>query len=132
MSKRIVTYIFLLVSVVVFSQTDKQKQLEAKKAQIQKQIVNFREMLQSEQSKEKSILEKIEEQRIKINLTEALIRTTQEQEKLLEKDISANEKEITILNNELEALKADYAQMIVKSYEDRKSTRLNSSHVRIS
>lgn len=119
MSKRIVTYIFLLVSVVVFSQTDKQKQLEAKKAQIQKQIVNFREMLQSEQSKEKSILEKIEEQRIKINLTEALIRTTQEQEKLLEKDISANEKEITILNNELEALKADYAQMIVKSYESR-------------
>lgn len=119
MSKRIVTYIFLLVSVVAFSQTDKQKQLEAKKAQIQKQIANFREMLQSEQSKEKSILEKIEEQRIKINLTEALIRTTQEQEKLLEKDISANEKEITILNNELEALKADYAQMIVKSYESR-------------
>ena len=82
MSKRIVTYIFLLVSVVVFSQTDKQKQLEAKKAQIQKQIANFREMLQSEQSKEKSILEKIEEQRIKINLTEALIKTTKEQEQL--------------------------------------------------
>ncbi len=119
MSKRIITYIVLLISAIAFSQTDKQKQLEAQKAQIQKQIANYKEMLQSEQSKEKSVLEKIEEQRTKIRLTEALIKTTQEQEKLLEKDILANEKEISILNAELESLKADYAQMIIKSYESR-------------
>lgn len=119
MSKRILTYLFLLVSVVVFSQTEKQKQLEAQKSQIQKQIANFRELIKSEENKEKSVLDKITESQTKIRLTEALIKTTQEQESLLEKDISANEKEITTLNDELETLKADYARMIVKSYESR-------------
>src|SRR5690554_2207383 len=141
MLKRVITYIVLFVSVVSFSQTDKQKQLEAQKAQIQRQIANFRDLLRSEQNKEKSVLEQLEEQRTKIRLTEALIKTTKEQENLLQRAISSNEKQINLLTKELEELKADYAQMIVKSYEtgseqsraiDRKSTRLNSSHVRIS
>lgn len=119
MLKRVVTYLFLLVSVVVFSQTEKQKQLEAQKIQIQKQIANFQELLKSEQNKEKSVLDKITESQTKIQLTEKLIKTTREQEQVLTKEISTNEKEIAKLTKELEALKADYAQMIVKSYEAR-------------
>jgi len=117
MLKRVITYIVLFVSVVSFSQTDKQKQLEAQKAQIQRQIANFRDLLRSEQNKEKSVLEQLEEQRTKIRLTEALIKTTKEQENLLQRAISSNEKQINLLTKELEELKADYAQMIVKSYE---------------
>lgn len=119
MLKRVITYIFLFVSVVGFTQTDKQKQLEAQKAQIQRQIANFRDLLKSEQNKEKTVLEQLQEQRTKISLTEALIKTTKEQENLLQRDISANEKQIAALTKELEELKADYAQMIVKSYETR-------------
>ncbi len=119
MSKRIVTYLFLLVSVVAFSQTEKQKQLEAQKAQIQKQIANFRELIKSEENKEKPILEQLEQQRIKIRLTEDLVKTAKEQENLLSKEIAVNEKQIAELSKELNALKADYAQMIVKSYETR-------------
>lgn len=118
MFRRIFIYIFLLASVVAFAQpSEQQKQLEAQKAQILKQISNFRDLLQSEQTKEKSVLEQLEEQRTKIRLTENLLKTTKEQENLLSREISANEKQIAELTKELEKLKADYAEMIVKSYE---------------
>lgn len=118
MYKRILTYLFLLVSVVVFAQpSEKQRQLEAQKAQILKQISNFRDLLKSEENKEKPVLERLNEQQTKIRLTENLIKTTQEQENLLSREISINEKQIAELTKELEKLKADYAEMIVKSYE---------------
>ncbi len=119
MSKRFLIYLFLLVSVVAFSQTEKQKQLEAQKAQIQKQIAKLRDLHKSEETKEKSVLERLEEQRIKIRLTEDLIKTATEQENLLSKEISGNEEQIAELTKELDVLKSDYAQMIVKSYETR-------------
>lgn len=117
MTKRYITYIFLFISFATFSQIDRQRQLEQQKNQILKQIENFRSLLSSEQSKEKSVLDKITEQQTKIRLTENLIETTREQERLLVRDISQNEKQIAILAKELETLKADYAEMIVKSYE---------------
>lgn len=119
MFRRLILYIFLIISAFAFSQTEKQKQLEAQKAQIQKQIAVFRELLQSEQSKEKSVLERLQEQKTKIELTEDLIKNTRAQETLLAKEIKVNEKSINQLTKELEALKADYAKMIVKSYESR-------------
>lgn len=119
MLRRIFIFLFLIGSLTTFAQNDKQKQLEAQKAQILKQIASFKEMLANEQSKEKSLLDKIEEQRTKIRLTENLIKTTQQQENLLDRDIRVNQEEINLLNKELDALKADYASMIVKSYENR-------------
>src|SRR5690606_14539268 len=119
MFRYIYIYIFLFISAAAFSQIDKQRQLEAQKAQILKQITNFRELLKSEQSKEKTVLEQLQEQRTKIRLTENLIKTTREQEKLLTNEIRTNEKQIDQLTKELEALKADYARMIVMSYEAR-------------
>lgn len=110
---------FLLFSLLSFSQIDKQKELEQQKVQIQKQLRNFQELLEAEKSKEKSTLDKIQEQQTKIRLTEKLIKTTKQQEALLARDIAKNEKELKALAKELEALKADYAQMIVRSYETR-------------
>ncbi|MFA7444419.1 MAG: peptidoglycan DD-metalloendopeptidase family protein [Flavobacteriaceae bacterium] len=111
--------IFLLFSLLSFSQIDKQKELEQQKVQIQKQLRNFQELLEAEKSKEKSTLDKIQEKQTKIRLTEKLIKTTKQQEALLAKDIAKNEKELKALAKELEALKADYAQMIIRSYETR-------------
>lgn len=119
MSRRFILYIFLIISAFAFSQTEKQKQLEAQKAQIQKQIAVFKELLQTEQTKEKSILERLQEQNTKINLTENLVKNTREQEALLSKEIKVNERNINQLSKELDSLKADYAKMIVKSYESR-------------
>ena len=111
--------IFLLFTLVSFSQVDKQKELEQQKAQIQKQLRNFQELLEVEKTKEKSTLDKIQEQQTKIRLTEKLIKTTKQQEALLAKDIAKNERELAALAKELKALKADYAQMIIRSYETR-------------
>jgi septal ring factor EnvC (AmiA/AmiB activator) len=111
--------IFLLFSLLSFSQIDKQKELEQQKIQIQKQLRNFQELLEAEKSKEKSTLDKIQEQQTKIRLTEQLIKTTKQQEALLAKDITKNERELAALAKELETLKADYAQMIIRSYETR-------------
>jgi septal ring factor EnvC (AmiA/AmiB activator) len=119
MSRYRLSIIFLLFTLVSFSQIDKQKELEQQKAQIQKQLRNFQELLEVEKTKEKSTLDKIQEQQTKIRLTEQLIKTTKQQEALLAKDIAKNEKELAALAKELAALKADYAQMIIRSYETR-------------
>lgn len=117
--QRIIVIFFLIVSCFAFAQKDKQKQLENEKAKIQKQIANFMELLKGEQNKEKPILEKLEEQRTKIRLTEKLIRTTREQDKLLSAEIAENQKQIDNLAKEIETLREDYANMIVKSYNTR-------------
>jgi len=119
MFSRIFVYIFVCVSVVGFSQKNNQKQLETQKQQILTQIANFKELLQSEQNREKTILEQIEEQQIKINLTQSLIKTTRQQEYLLSHEIAVNQKQIQQLSQELDSLKADYARIIVRSYQTR-------------
>lgn len=104
---------------VSWSQSDKQQKLEERKEQIQKEIQNFRNLLNNEKSKEKSVLTKIVEQNTKIKLTEKLISTTQQQEKLLNDGIYVNQLAVNKLTGELEILKQDYAKMIVKSYKSR-------------
>ncbi|WP_227871670.1 murein hydrolase activator EnvC family protein [Flavobacterium kingsejongi] len=104
---------------VSWSQSDKQQKLEERKEQIQKEIQNFRNLLNNEKSKEKSVLTKIVEQNTKIKLTEKLINTTQQQEKLLNDGIYINQLAVNKLTGELEILKQDYAKMIVKSYKSR-------------
>lgn len=104
---------------VSWSQSDKQQKLEERKEQIQKEIQNFRNLLNNEKSKEKSVLTKIVEQNTKIKLTEKLISTTQQQEKLLNDGIYINQMAVNKLTGELEILKQDYAKMIVKSYKSR-------------
>src|SRR5690554_2252420 len=107
MFRRLILYIFLIISAFAYSQTEKQKQLEAQKAQIQKQIAVFKELLKTEQNKEKSILERLQEQNTKIILTENLVNNTKEQEALLSKEIKVNERNIAQLSKEIDLLKAD-------------------------
>ena len=55
----------------------------------------------------------------KIKLKETLIQTTEKQTQLLSNDMQANELKIDRLDNELNLLKVDYAEMILKSYKSR-------------
>ena len=70
-----------------FSQTQQEK-LEARKAQIQKEISAFKELLQTEKKKERSVLSEIAAQKARIRLSERLISTTAKQKRILEKVIS--------------------------------------------
>ena len=101
-----------------FSQTQQEK-LEARKEQIQKEISAFKNLLQTEKKKERSVLSEISAQKARIRLSERLITTTAKQKRLLDDNIYLNQLEINKLNRELKVLKEDYAKMIVKSYKSR-------------
>ncbi|AWM13785.1 peptidoglycan DD-metalloendopeptidase family protein [Flavobacterium sp. NRK F10] len=116
---RILALLVFFYSIVTFAQSKEQKQLEQQKIQIQKEIAAFKELLQTEKKKEKSVLSQIEEQKARIRLSEKLISTTARQKRLLEDDIYLTQLEINKLNRELKVLKEDYAKMIVKSYKSR-------------
>ena len=119
MPKIILTFLFLLMTSAMWSQTDAQRQLEERKEQLQKEIAAARNALNSEKKKEKSVISQITQQTAKIKLQEKLIATTEKQAKLLSDDIYTNQLKINALKKELEVLKKDYSKMIVKSYKSR-------------
>ena len=96
-----------------------QEQLEERKLKIQLEIQEKEELLKSVKSKEKSIVSQLMIQKEKIGLKEKLIKTTEKQTKLLSNDIYTNQLKINQLNRELEQLRKDYAEMILKSYKSR-------------
>lgn len=119
MKKYFLLIIFLSCSISAWSQTDDQKKLEERKARLLEQIKQNERMLKETTQKEKSVINVIQQQNAKIELRQRLIQTTEKQAKLLTDDIYVNQLKINKLNRELEALKEDYANMIVKSYKSR-------------
>ena len=103
----------------MWSQAPTQEQLEERKAKIQLEIQEKEQLLQSMKSKEKTVVSQLLIQKEKIGLKEKLIKTTEKQTKLLSNDIYVNQLKINQLNRDLEQLRKDYAEMILKSYKSR-------------
>ena len=112
------TLLFMMMTSLMWSQTQQQK-LEQRKAQILKEIKINEDLLKAVSSKEQSVTNQIIIQDNKIKLKEQLIHTTERQTKLLNDDIYKNQLQINLLKKELDELKEDYSQMIVKSYKSR-------------
>lgn len=116
-----------LVLVLVFStfsselcaQTSEQKALEAKRAQLQKEIREMNRLLSEEKAEKGNVLEQMELLDQKINMRQELIRVTNRQSNLLNRQINANVRKISKLREDLELLKEDYAKLIVSSYQQR-------------
>ncbi|MCB0443705.1 MAG: peptidase M23, partial [Flavobacterium sp.] len=119
MIKTVLTFIVILSSSFLWAQSDAQKKLEKRKEQLLEEIRVNERILQENRKKEKSIVNVIQQQKAKIELREKLIQTNEKQAKLLNDDIYTNQLKINKLKRELEALKEDYANMIVKSYKSR-------------
>ncbi len=118
MPKQIVTFVLILMSTFMWAQTEQEK-LEQRKAQLQEEIRAQERLLQSQEMKQKSVTTIIEQQKEKIKLREKLISTTEKQANILKNDMYINQLAINKLNRDLDALKKDYAEMIVKSYKSR-------------
>ena len=118
MPKPIYILLFFLLSSLSFSQLT-QEQLEARKEKLQQEILEKEQQLQSVKKKEKSVVKLLQIQGEKIGLKEKLINTTEKQTKVLGNNMYINQIEINRLKKELVILKADYAEMIVKSYKSR-------------
>ena len=110
---------FLLSSMSVVAQSDKQKKLEAQRQQILKEIKQFQSFLLGKKKEQKSEITLIEDLNYKVQRRQNLIRITNEQANLLTREISVNQQEITSLRAQLQELKDDYAAMIVKSYKSK-------------
>lgn len=108
-----------LISFLSSAQDSKQEKLEQQKAQIQKEIAAYKSLFNEEKKKEKSALGQLSQQKVRIQLSQKLINTTEKQKALLEDNIYLKQLEINKLSKELSILKEDYAKMIVKSYKSR-------------
>lgn len=119
MKTKIIIFLFVLSSAISWAQNNKQQELEAKKENIIKQILQYNGLLNVEKKKEKSVLTEIKEKEARIRLSKKLISTNENQVKYIANDIAKNQKLIKSLTKELEILKADYSSMIVKAYKSR-------------
>lgn len=111
--------LFFCLATPMWSQQPTQEELEQRKIKIQLEIQEKEKLLQSVKSKEKSVVSQLLIQKEKIGLKEKLIRTTEKQTKLLSNDIYVNQLKINQLNRDLEQLRKDYSEMILKSYKSR-------------
>jgi len=119
MPKLFFSLLFFCFALPMWSQPPTQEELEQRKAKIQQEILEKQEQLNLMKTKEKSVVGQLLIQKEKIGLKEKLIRTTEKQTKLLSNDIYINQLKINQLNRDLEQLRKDYAEMILKSYKSR-------------
>ncbi|OEK06141.1 peptidase M23 [Flavivirga aquatica] len=112
-------FVFLLCNTLAFSQNNKQKELETRRQELRREIQKINELRVENKSKEKSQLSLIEDFNYKISVLSNLIKVTNQQANLLTREINSNQKKITVLRDELKALKEDYAAMVVKSYKSK-------------
>lgn len=106
-----------LMSFAAFSQT--RKQLENQRKKYKSEIVKLNRLLFNEVKKEKNALEDLKDINQKIKVRNKLINTINLEAKVLSKEIKTNERKIEKLNKNLADLKADYAEMIYKSYKSK-------------
>lgn len=114
--------VFLLVCLSMggaYGQSAEQKKLEAQKERLQKEIKQINSLLSQQRKERKSVLEELEDLNQKIRVRRELVKVTNQQANLINRQINDNLNEITSLRAQLKALKADYAAMIKKSYRSR-------------
>ena len=110
---------FLFCSTVIFSQSNKQEELEARRQELRLEIQKINQLRLENKSKEKSQLTLIQDFNHKIKVLDNLIKVTNQQANLINRDINYNQRKITSLRSELKVLRADYAEMMVKSYKSK-------------
>ena len=127
-----ITYRFLLVLAMglgttlgAFAQTNEQKALEIKREKLQSEIRDINRLLFAEKKERGNVLDQMEALDQKINVRQELIRVTNQQSNLLNRQINANIRNISKLRDDLETLKKEYGNIIQKSYQNKsKQSRL--------
>jgi septal ring factor EnvC (AmiA/AmiB activator) len=102
-----------------FSQSKKQQELEERRRELRQEIQQIGVLLFEGKKEQKSVLSVVEDLDFKIKVRKNLIKITNQQANLLTREISSNQTKISKLRDKLKVLKADYAEMIVKSYKSR-------------
>ena len=118
-------YHIVIVLIAFFSlqfisaQTGEQRALEAKRARLQNEIKEINRLLFAERKQEGSVLEQMEGLDKRINVRQELIRVTNQQSNLLNRQINVNIRSISKLREDLRLLKEEYAELVRRSYQNR-------------
>ena len=110
---------FFILPALTFAQTEEQRSLEAKREKLQSEIRDINRLLFAKKKERGSVLDQMEALDKKITVRQQLIRVTNQQSNLLNRQINVNIKKISKLRSDLETLKEDYGLMIQKSYQNR-------------
>src|SRR5690606_23789159 len=102
-----------------FGQSEEQLELEARKERLQDEISRFNMLLSQKKKEKTTVLEDVEDLDRKIRMRKELIKVTNDQTNLLSRQINNNINKISKLRDDLKELKADYAEMIKKSYRSK-------------
>ncbi len=102
-----------------FSQSSKQKELELRRTELQREIQQITTLLFAGKKEQKSVFSIVEDLNFKIQKRKNIISITNQQANLLTREINTNQAKISKLRLKLKSLKDDYANMIVKSYKSR-------------
>ncbi len=120
----LVLFTFLLfLSASSFAQS--RQELEKQRLKLQKEIKEINTLLFKSQKKEKTLLSDLSDLVKRIGIRTELINTINEETRQLTLEIQENERQVKMLEDRLEALKKDYANMVVQSYKSKaKNSRL--------
>jgi len=116
-------FLFLILNLfyggIAYGQTSEQKALEEKRARLQNEIKEINRLLFAEKKEKGNVLDQMENLDQKINVRQQLIRVTNQQSNLLNRQINTNIRSITKLRENIKELKLEYAAMIQKSYQNK-------------
>ncbi|WP_213521016.1 peptidoglycan DD-metalloendopeptidase family protein [Nonlabens sp.] len=119
MKKHIYLLLLLLLCFAFAKAQSEKAALEERKAKIQQEINQFDRLLKNVRKEEKTMVLLVETIDKKISRTQEIINLTNKQANTLTRNIKANAAEIKKLEVEIKALKAEYAEMIVKAYKSK-------------
>lgn len=113
----ILLMLFIATSGNLFAQN--KKDLEAKKAALQKEISLTNKLLNETKKNKELTIDELLKLKSKINARVELISAINQEIKLVNKQISTNQNGISSLQNELEKLKQEYAKMIYYAFKNK-------------
>lgn len=117
--KLIYAVLFLSFTFGFSQEEDKQKKLQEQKEKLQEEIRQKEKLLGEQKKKEKNVTVVLVQKKEQIGLQQKLINTTEKQKKVLKNSMYINQIQVNHLKKDLEVLKEDYAEMIMKSYKTR-------------
>ena len=119
----LISFVLLIFSLFTYGQSNTKKQLELKRIELLKEIKNTQSLINKSKDNKKLIFENIENLNYKLDLQNQVIRLNNDELNILSNSIEQNKIKIDLLIRSQEALKKQYAEMILRSFKTRSKTQ---------
>jgi septal ring factor EnvC (AmiA/AmiB activator) len=123
LSNKIYLLLFISLSLGLKAQNyqERQKQLEAQKISIKKEIQQINNLINDSRKKSRGLADELEDIQLKISVRDRLIRINNSQVNNLNNIISNQNERIADLEVDLKKLKDEYSKIVFSSYKKRSS-----------